>query len=863
MKKQDELINKIFFKKYKILKKIGKGSFGLVYLCKQINTENYFAMKFEPKEQQDLILEHESYILYYLKGFGIPDIITYGHNSKYNILVQTLLGKSINSIFLHNNNKFSIKDCCMIGIQILERLEYIHSKYIIHRDIKPDNFLIGNPDINTIYIIDFGLAKKFMSSRTGKHAKFCINKKWSGTSRFASANSLRGVAQSRRDDLESLCYLLLYLLKGSLPWDNVYGKNENEEILLIYKIKKFMKPELLFMNLPKETAEFFKYCKKLEYEQKPDYTYLKNLLLNILNYSNEKNDLNFSWVINYNNNNRNEISSYNNIDINKAKYKHIVKRKNSPRQKIYDKIMNKKINSVKRSESCNKVINLRNILQIENKVKKDCPIVKNISPNLRHMKFNNLFKNEKIQKYKYIKKIPIGNRKIIIQTNNLNKISPNDNSIIETHTETGNIIKKGKVNIIPLNNVSKHSKSNKLNNIPKNNITEKKIIFKKKLGNSSKEKNQEIKKHLFIRKNNSYNFKDSKNLKLFKYISYNNNINYNSNNDADLISDININNRYSVNNAFDKNKKINIIMNNRSYTKQSNFNSKFKNNNFESSLDHHLNNNFFEFNELQTFNDNNSYSSNNKKYISNLNSLKINTNKINNYNYNYNQSLPYQINNKNNLNNINNYNKKDYISYLNIFDRNDLSNYKKQERINLTNNNIQNNYNINIDINDRNKEKINQKDKKDIKIINIISPMNKNLFYHKVKKNSLSPNIPHINKIKTKINQKENSSYISLLNHNYKNDLFEKYFTNADVMKKYNKIKNSITFNKQDKYFENSFNNIKRDNIFNNNNNNLFFKEDLNSYDGIRRTNHNNLIRNSHSLRYVSPKSIEKYKNIY
>ena len=225
--------------------------------------------------------------------------------------------------------------------------------------------------------------------------------------------------------------------------------------------------------------------------------------------------------------------------------------------------------------------------------------------------------------------------------------------------------------------------------------------------------------------------------------------------------------------------------------------------------------------------------------------------------------MPYQINKKNNLNNINNYNKKDYISYLNIFDRNDLSNYKKQERINLTNNNIQNNYNINIDINDRNKEKIYKKDKKDIKIINIISPMNKNLFYHKVKKNSLSPNIPHINKIKTKINQKENSSHISLLNYNYKNDLFEKYFTNADVMKKYNKIKNSITFNKQDKYFENSFNNIKRDNIFNNNNNNLFFKEDLNSYDGIRRTSHNNLIRNSHSLRYVSPKSIEKYKNIY
>ena len=223
MKNHDELINKIFFKKYRILKKIGKGSFGSVYLGKNIYKEEYYAVKFEPKNQQDLILERESYLLYYLRGYGIPEIITYGHNTNYNILVQTLLGNSINYIFAKKDNKFSMKDCCMIGIQILDRLEYIHSKFIIHRDIKPDNFLVGNPDQSLIHIIDFGLAKKYMSSRTGKHAKFTINKKWSGTSRFASANSLRGVAQSRRDDLESLCYLLLYLMKGNLPWDNVYG----------------------------------------------------------------------------------------------------------------------------------------------------------------------------------------------------------------------------------------------------------------------------------------------------------------------------------------------------------------------------------------------------------------------------------------------------------------------------------------------------------------------------------------------------------------------------------------------------------------------------------------------------------------
>ena len=375
MKQKDDLINKTFFKKYQILKKIGKGSFGSVYLGKNINKEEYYAVKFEPKSQQDLILERESYLLYYLKGFGIPEIITYGHNTKYNILVQTLLGKSINNIFIANEYKFSLKDCCMIGIQILDRLEYIHSKCIIHRDIKPDNFLVGNPDKRIIYIIDFGLAKKYMSSRTGKHAKFIINKKWSGTSRFASANSLRGVAQSRRDDLESLCYLLLYLMKGNLPWDNVYGANESEEILLIYKIKKYMKPEYLFINLPKETAQFFDYCKKMEYEQKPDYNYLRHLLLNILNYSEEKNDLNFSWI-------NQDDSGYHSYNIDNNKYKKILRRKNSPRQKLYNSLINKRINTPKRSISYNKIC----IQNLENPVKKNCQVIKNISPNLRYIK---------------------------------------------------------------------------------------------------------------------------------------------------------------------------------------------------------------------------------------------------------------------------------------------------------------------------------------------------------------------------------------------------------------------------------------------------------------------------------------------
>ena len=823
MKKEDELIDKIVFKKYKILKKIGKGSFGHVYLCQNISTKENYAVKFEPKNQQDLILERETYLLYYLRGFGIPEIITYGQNSKYNILVQTLLGKSINNIFIDKNKKFSLKDCCMIGIQILDRLEYIHSKYIIHRDVKPDNFLIGNPDINTIYLIDFGLAKKYMSTRTGKHAKFTINKKWSGTSRFASANSLRGVAQSRRDDLESLCYLLLFLMKGSLPWDNVYGINENEEILLIYKIKKYMAPELLFMNLPKEAANFFNYCKKLEYEQKPDYNYLRSLLFNILEYSNEKNDFNFSWI----NKDINDLNSLNSI-VEKNKYK-IIKRKNSLRKNLYNSLIGNKINFAKRSESYNNIY-MSKINNLENKVKKNCPIIKNISPNLRHVKFNNLFKNEKIQKYKYIKKIPNRKGNIIIQTNNLKKnLELNScNYINKIENETNNEIKK-KINIIPLKNVSKmgNNKSikNKYNISNNNNIQENKIIFQKYYNNSNE------KYESYIIRNNSYNFKKSKNLNLSRYISYNGYINNINNNCNNLSIEDNINN------------KINKIKNNDSYIKDN----KFKRLNFNNSF----NNNKFEINSIQTFNNKSYYFKNND-----LNSIQRNIN-IN----------PKEINIMSYPSNLKN---------LNIIKRNNFNDLRKEERINLTNNNIQNNYNINIDINNTNQKNNNSiikfsknpnpyKKKKDIKIINILSNINKNLFYHKVKKNFSPKNTQERRNIRI-INKKEqdkldkNKDFNTFIGEDIKNDLFEKYFTNADIMNKYTNLKNKIILNKNEGFYEGSFDEKYKNLIPKRNS--IIQKKDLYSYNEIRQNSHNNILKtDNHSLRYQSPKSVEKYKN--
>ena len=207
----------LLFKKYKLLKNIGSGFFGTVFSGLNVLTKEKVAIKIEKSKKTKSILEREAYILFYLKGPGLPEVKSFGKTKRYNILVETLLGRSLHEIYIDCNKKFSIKDICMIGFQLLERLEYIHSKNYIHRDIKPHNLLVDFRNEGHLYIVDFGLAKKYKSDR-GNHVKFSINKMISGTPRYCSANSMRGVEQSRRDDLESLCYLIIYFFKGSLPW---------------------------------------------------------------------------------------------------------------------------------------------------------------------------------------------------------------------------------------------------------------------------------------------------------------------------------------------------------------------------------------------------------------------------------------------------------------------------------------------------------------------------------------------------------------------------------------------------------------------------------------------------------------------
>lgn len=160
----------------------------------------------------------------------------------------------------------------------------MHNRYYIHRDVKPENFMNGRKEYkDVLYLIDFGLCKKYKDPKTGQHVKYKNNRKLNGTARYASIHALEGYELSRRDDLEELCYVLIYFLNGHLPWGKIKNRNKQERYSLILNMKKKMSAEILVGDKSNiEFIEFVKYCRKLKFEEKPDYDYLRGLMINCI-----------------------------------------------------------------------------------------------------------------------------------------------------------------------------------------------------------------------------------------------------------------------------------------------------------------------------------------------------------------------------------------------------------------------------------------------------------------------------------------------------------------------------------------------------------------------------------------------------
>ena len=292
---QDPMIGTLIFDRYKLLKKLGAGSFGSIYSAEY--EQKLYAIKLEEKKYGHNLLEHEAYIMSHLKSPALPEVKAFGYSTIHNILVMELMGKSLEDIFeSFPTKKFSIRCVCNIGFQMIEILEYIHNKHIIHRDIKPDNFVTGlNEKRKYIYILDFGLSKKFRSSKTLKHYPVIKSKNLTGTARYASINALNGLTQSRRDDLEAVGYVIMYFLRGRLPWQGIPVKNKEERYKKIMEKKLATSAEELCKGFPKQFTDYINYTRGLQYEQDPDYDYLKNLFITTLNNEGFNIDCYYDW----------------------------------------------------------------------------------------------------------------------------------------------------------------------------------------------------------------------------------------------------------------------------------------------------------------------------------------------------------------------------------------------------------------------------------------------------------------------------------------------------------------------------------------------------------------------------------------
>ena len=301
-------------------RKIGSGSFGMVLYGIHKNKSMEVAVKMINSDIPSEEVNKEIYITRKLeKLIGFPKIYyTCSWNIK-NIIIESLLGPSIDKLFKYCGRKFPLKTVCLIGIEIVKRLESMHEKGILHRDLKPNNLAWGNYnssynninnynlnnnnnklDINTIYLFDFGLSCFYWENGDStKHYKMKNRLKFIGTLRYASLNSHKGIRQGRRDDLESMLYILIYFLKGKLPWQEIKVKEKEERPKLIFQMKSKTTIESLCQDIPQEFSELLKYVKSLQFEEKPNYDkfygYFNNLINKLKDEQIQENNFNYIW----------------------------------------------------------------------------------------------------------------------------------------------------------------------------------------------------------------------------------------------------------------------------------------------------------------------------------------------------------------------------------------------------------------------------------------------------------------------------------------------------------------------------------------------------------------------------------------
>ncbi|KAL8802620.1 MAG: hypothetical protein Q9182_003711 [Xanthomendoza sp. 2 TL-2023] len=287
---------------YRVGKKIGEGSFGVIFEGTNLLNNQQVAIKFEPRKSDAPQLRDEYRTYKILVGCpGIPNVYYFGQEGLHNILVIDLLGPSLEDLFDHCNRRFTPKTVVMVAKQMLSRVQTIHEKNLIYRDIKPDNFLIGRPSsksANVIHVVDFGMAKQYRDPKTKQHIPYRERKSLSGTARYMSINTHLGREQSRRDDLEALGHVFMYFLRGGLPWQGLKAATNKQKYEKIGEKKQTTAIKDLCDGYPvaEEFNKYLSYVRNLGFEDTPDYDYLRDLFTQALKNIGDVEDGDYDWM---------------------------------------------------------------------------------------------------------------------------------------------------------------------------------------------------------------------------------------------------------------------------------------------------------------------------------------------------------------------------------------------------------------------------------------------------------------------------------------------------------------------------------------------------------------------------------------